>query len=411
MNNYDVVIVGGGAAGLTAAIFSAHKSVKVLVLEKAPMCGRKILMSGGTRCNILPHAIDLKDYYSNASPHLVHKILKSWTVDDCLTWFQKELGLRAYLEENTLKWFPESNSAKEVRDVLVRKVKDLNVDIWYNSPVNNIEPLTTKEWKIVCIQRDEPIIAKRIILATGGFSIPSTGTTGDGHKMLEDLGELLTPTYPALTGLVGLHPGEENLAGLSLDVKVSVYESNRLLEASNRSGFLFTHRGFSGPSILDVSHLVEKNPDVTVRVNWGLKSTTFWNDILLSASGQVSTTLSKYLPERLVKALLWESGLSSNKKFSDLTKQERLSLIDLLTSYKLRITGSEGYKKAEVTGGGYPLNAINHSTLESKKWDGLFVTGELLDVFGRIGGFNFYWAWLTGRLAGISAYKSLKNDE
>jgi len=407
---YDIVIIGGGAAGLTAAIFAAHKSLKVLVLEKAPMCGRKILMSGGTRCNILPSAIELHDYHTQASVHVLHKILKSWTVEACLRWFQEDLGLMAYLEKETLKWFPVSNSAKEVRDVLVRKAKELEVEIRYNMQVNHLEPTPIHEWKIAIAEGKQPIMAKRVILATGGLSIPSTGTTGDGHKMLLSLQEVLIPTYPALTSLVGIHPGDENLAGLSLEVSISVFKSNHLVESSTRSGFLFTHRGFSGPSILDISHTLEQGAEHVVTVNWGLKSPTFWNDTFLNGSGQLNTTLTRYLPERLVKALLFEAGLPLNKKFSDLTKPERLVLIDLLTAYRLKITDSEGYKKAEVTGGGYPLDAINHATLESKKWSGLYVTGELLDVFGRIGGFNFYWAWLTGRLAGLSAVKSLKNN-
>jgi hypothetical protein len=407
MSNYDIVVIGGGAAGLTAAIFSAQPSLKVLLLEKAPMCGRKILMSGGTRCNILPYSIDLKDYHSKASPHLLHKILKSWRVEDCLAWFQQELGLKTYLEQSTLKWFPESNSAREVRDVLLQKVKQLGVEIRYDAHVYRMDPISPKVWQIYCRQQNEPIRSKCVILATGGLSIPSTGTTGDGHALLRDLGEELVPTYPALTSLLGDHPGVENLAGLSLEVGISVYVSDRLLGSSNRSGFLFTHRGFSGPSVLDSSHLMENNPNASLLVNWGLKTTSFWEDYLLNASGQVNSTLVKHLPERLVKALLMESGLPLNKKISDLTKQDRLKLIYNLTAYKLKITGSEGYKKAEVTGGGYPLSAIHHATLESKTCANLYLTGELLDVFGRIGGFNFYWAWLTGRLAGLSASKSL----
>ncbi|KAL6754148.1 HI0933-like protein-domain-containing protein [Haematococcus lacustris] len=251
-------------------------------------------------------------------------------------------------------------------------------------------------------------------MATGGLSFPAVGTDGTGLRVLKRAGHSLNEVYPALVPLTGSHPGGQQLAGLSLyDVAMAA----QLPGASKprraaRTGMLFTHRGFSGPAVLDVSHLAvmalgRGQPLPGLRVKWTSLSAEDWATRLqVGGSVLVSTVLQRGgVRERLADALCLELGLVG-RRVSELKKTERLALISHLTAYQLQYTGHEGYKKAEVTGGGIPLTEVHLSRMESKVLPGVFLAGEVLDVFGRIGGFNFYWAWVTGRLAGLGAARS-----
>ena len=403
MNDADVIILGAGAAGLTAAIFAAQGGNKVLVLEKAPTAGRKILMSGGTRCNVLPVEVDVRDFVTSSSPNLLNKVFKSWSLEACRRWFTDEIGLDMVTEEASNKWFPASNSAKEVRDLLLDAALRAGARFRYNSGAERIEQKCDGHWKVTTFD-GASYVAPKVILATGGLSIPTTGTDGDGHRILQALGQDLVPTYPALTPLKGKHPGHENLAGLSLEVGLKVTDHGKQVGASNRRGFLFTHKGFSGPAVLDVSHWVIKDPKVELEVDWLATGPAWWEEQLGPSKTQVSTRVREFLPERLARAIMEESGIPLHRNLAELGKADRKRLVDLLCRYPLHPAGHEGYKKAEVTGGGVRLEDIDTATMEHRKLPGLFVCGEIVDVFGRIGGFNFYWAWVSGRLAGISSH-------
>ena len=402
MKDPEVIIVGAGAAGLTAAIFAAQQGKRVLVLEKTPMAGRKILMSGGTRCNVLPVEMHAGDYFSASSPNLVNKIFKSWSLDACHRWFEEELGLQMLTELESNKWFPASNSAKEVRDLLVDKAEHLGVQFRYNIPVSKLHQPDGTSWELQA-KDGSYFRSPKVILATGGLSIPTTGTQGDGHRMLEGLGGSMESTYPALTPLTGLHPGTENLAGISPDVKLKVIKNEKVLAVSNRSGFLFTHKGYSGPSVLDVSHWYIRDPEVYLELDWLGEGASFWEAQLAPSRLQVFTKVREFLPERLARALMQECGVAMQKNCAELGKADRKRLIQCLSAYQLHPRGHEGYAKAEVTGGGVRLEDINTATMEHKTLKGLYLCGEIIDVFGRIGGFNFYWAWVSGRLAGKSS--------
>jgi len=401
MKDPDVIVLGAGAAGLTAAIFAAEQGSKVLVLEKTPMAGRKILMSGGTRCNVLPVEMQPGDYFSASSQNLVNKIFKSWSLDACHRWFENEIGLEMVTEEASNKWFPASNSAREVRDLLVEKAERHGVQFRYNTAVQSLRLLEESMWEVHAKDGSRYRTA-RVVMATGGLSIPTTGTQGDGHRIMEAFGGSMESTYPALTPLTGPHPGSENLAGISLDVKLKVLKEAKVMAISNRSGFLFTHKGYSGPSVLDVSHWYIRDPGVYLEVDWLGEGAEFWEEQLAPSRMQVYTKVREFLPERLARALMQESGMAIQKNCAEMGKVDRKRLIQLLSAYPLHPRGSEGYAKAEVTGGGVRLEDINTATMEHKSLKGLYLCGEIIDVFGRIGGFNFYWAWVSGRLAGIS---------
>lgn len=400
-----VIVVGAGAAGLTASIFaSMNKSNEVILLERGQMAGKKILMSGGTRCNVLPASFNYEDYFTDSSKNMMKNIFKSWSLEKCHEWIEKDIGLKMKLEKESNKYFPVSNSSMEVRDLLLKKALDLGVKVIYNFC---LEDLYFKNNSWFCVSSEgKEFQSDKVIISTGGLSIPQMGTDGKGHKILKNLGHKINKTYPALTPLKGIHPANSMIAGISLDVQLTLKAKDKKNKKAEREGFLFTHKGFSGPSILDLSHYVIQAMETSdtkpvLTVNWNGFSEEKWRELLQPSKINLLNRLKEYMPIRLAEALCSEAKLEG-RNLTDLKKEERNKLISLLTQYNLNYTGHEGYEKAEVTGGGIPLEEINTATMESKLHEGLFVCGELLDVFGRIGGFNFYWAWLTGRLAGLN---------
>lgn len=406
MKPFDILVVGAGAAGLTAAIFAAGAGARVLILERTNKAGKKILMSGGTRCNVLPVIMSLSDYHTDSSPNLLRRIFKSWTIEACKDWFQNDLGLPLACETETNKWFPVSNDARDVRDVLLNKLLSLGAQILYNKHVTALhKDEQTQRWSIQT-EDDSAYQARAVIWASGGLSVPTIGTDGSGHKVLKSIGVPFTSPYPALTPLTGMHPGPENLAGISMNVQLRA-DAN----PSNREGFLFTHKGFSGPAVLDASHHVtrylqpESNAETsrpTISVNWSGEDEHVWISRFSNGKGTVRNLFRDNLPNRLADALLSDEPLA-DKRVAECSKKDRSRLIDKLTRFNLPWTGHEGYRKAEVTGGGVPLEFIDTATMAYKPSPTLYLCGEIVDVFGRIGGFNFYWAWVSGRLAGLSA--------
>lgn len=404
-----ILIIGAGAAGLTSAIFASRNNYQVQILERTNMSGKKILVSGGGRCNILPQAFSYDDYFTSSSKNILKNVFKSWSLEECYKWFTNDIGLKMYIEKESGKYFPQSDSSKEVRDVLLRKAEHLGVKITYDFYVKKI---FQEKGQWVCqADNGNRIYADKIIIATGGMSIPKMGTDGAGHRFLKDLGHSINTTYPALTPLKGKHLGDELLAGLSLDIEMSVKVDSKNKKVAKRGGFLFTHKGFSGPSVLDLSHyavlaLEEKKELPEIFINWSTLKEEDWRVFFENAKSNmlVANKLKELIPSRLAIALCKDIGIE-DVKLTELKKEKRNELIQKLTRYKLNYTGHEGYQKAEVTGGGVPLEEIDFTSLESKLFKELYLCGEILDVFGRIGGFNFYWAWVSGRLAGLSASK------
>ncbi|GFR47749.1 hypothetical protein Agub_g9514 [Astrephomene gubernaculifera] len=660
-----VTIVGGGAAGLTAAFFAAEHGAKVTVLERTREAGKKILMSGGSRCNVLPLEVDLSaDYHSDSAPSAVRAVFASWNLEACRAWLEDPywgVGVDLQLEEETKKYFPSSNSSREVRDKLVAACLARGVTFRYDASVEALQPLlqsppppplheeqqqqqeqqqqeqqqqgltqlqlqgqgqqqgtgqgqhplgavvdgdgdradmavrqhqlgsggeaagpshsrdgsqgssssstnsggavakrgkkarrgprenpvaaaasdavaaaaapaagATTRW--LCRLRDgSEHVTDKLIIATGGLSFPAVGTDGTGHRMLQALGHRLSEPYPALTPLKGPHPAGQQLAGVSMyDIELSVQlPGSKRPKVSERTALLFTHKGYSGPAVLDLSHFAVRGLErgggdseghvavaqqkessqqpisaqqhsrqakqqvvkqtvaaaaslaessgggnsnssssstsgngnsnsssggsgnstsgngngnsssggsgsstsgngnsnsssgssssgsssgylsrglPSIRVNWTREPAAVWDERIRSGGTLlVSTLLQRHgLRERLAEALVTEAGLLGTR-VCDVRKSQRAQLVSLLTSYELPYSGHEGYKKAEVTGGGVRLEELDCATLESRLLPGLFLCGECVDVFGRIGGFNFYWAWVSGRLAGVGA--------
>lgn len=400
MISAPVAVIGAGAAGLVAAAFAASRGADVLLIERTPDGGRKILISGGGRCNILPSVLAPERFVTDAPAHVMRGMLKSWPLHEQRAFFENDLNIPLALEEDSGKLFPQSNRARDVRDGLVTLARTRGVRLQFDTSVTAIAPGPTG---YTITTSSGTIVAARVILATGGLSVPATGSDGTGLATAAALGHRMIDTYPALTPLLGGDSGHSALAGVSLTARLRGKAGSRTIET--QGGFLFTHRGYSGPSVLDISHLMARKSDAaaTVRAQWSALDAAAWDREFEAPSALISTLVARHLPSRLAERLMIESGVPTDRRTSNLRRAERMALIERMTSYVLPTSGDEGYKKAEVTGGGVALDEVDPRTLESRRCPGLYLCGELLDVFGPIGGHNFAWAWATGRAAGLAA--------
>jgi predicted Rossmann fold flavoprotein len=397
------VIVGAGAAGIVAAIFASERS-QVTVIERTSDGGRKILISGGGRCNVLPIALEPDRFVTESPAHLLRGMLRAWPLAAQREFFERDVGIPITLEEKTGKLFPLSGRARDVRDGLIDLARRRGVEFQWDTSLTGLAP-TSNGW-CVSTTRGE-IHARAVVLATGGLSVPKTGSDGAGIHIAARLGHVLHDTYPALTPLIDAPGTFGSLSGVSLNVRLRAKWRDKSAEASG--GFLFTHGGYSGPSVLDLSHVAVRSRmseddaahAAVLRVAWSAKDAGEWQRELATSTALVVTTVARHLPQRLAVRLLEEAGIPGDRRAAELRRDERAALLDALTAFVLPWTGDEGYKKAEVTGGGIALDQVNPRTLESRHHAGLFLCGEMLDAFGPIGGHNFAWAWSTGRAAGL----------
>ena len=399
-----VAVVGAGAAGMMAAIHAARAGAQVVLLERTRDGGRKILISGGGRCNILPARLDESRFVTDSSPNSLRNILRSWPLREQIEFFQQELRLTLVEETESAKLFPSTNRARDVRDGLLKLATGGGVRFVSNSLVTNFVPEGNR-WRID-MEGAEPLVVDSLVVATGGLSVPATGSDGRGIAVLRRLDHTIHPTYAALTPVTADPAPFAELAGVSLTVSVTAKDEVR--SAAANGGFLFTHRGYSGPSILDVSHVLvrarseQRHGRLVVR--WTAWDEKAWEAALKpEGTRTVLGVIRKQVPERLADALLRSAGIDTAVTLAHLKRDERRRLIDVMVRTELPWSGDEGYKKAEVTGGGVSLGEIDPRTMESRKHPGLFISGEALDAFGPIGGYNFYWAWVTGKAAGLGA--------
>lgn len=407
--NHPVVVVGAGAAGTMAAIFAAGSDREVLLLESTDNGARKIVISGGGRCNVLPSRVRPSQFVTASSPNTLKKILLSWPLPEQRGFFEDTLGIPLALEEETGKLFPVSNRSRDVRDALYDHAREKGVEIVFRTRVTALKPpVGDRPWRIE--HAGGEISARAVVLATGGLSVPASGSDGGGLRIAERLGHTIHPTYPALTPLVCDPPRHADLAGVSLEVELDAPLSRGRL--ATRGGFLFTHRGYSGPAVLDISHLavlslMDGGDPLEIRVRWTAADAEEWERRLREGgTGTIGPLVRRELPHRLADRLVQEAGVDSARPLAGLTREERAALVRVLARYPLPWTGDEGYRKAEVTGGGVALSEVHPRTLESRLRPGLYLCGEMLDAFGPIGGYNFLWGWATGRAAGLGAARA-----
>jgi predicted Rossmann fold flavoprotein len=403
-----LAIIGAGAAGLMAAIWagrSAPGGARVQLLEGAKEPGRKILISGGGRCNVLPSISEPADFHTQGSRPVLRRLLATWPREQQQRFFEEELRVPLQLEEESGKLFPAAQRARVVSDRLLEAARDARVELLCPWRVSSLR--RTEQEFVLQSDDGREVRADRLILATGGKSVPKTGSDGLGYSFAQSLGHSLLPTYPALVPLSTQDARFTALAGISLLVRWSARVGGKVVEERARE-MLFTHHGFSGPAMLDASHWFTRD-QAEIRIAWGALGREEWARILVGgAAGRrsVGATLCEHIPARLAEALCVIAEVPAGTQVAQLDRPRRERLLAALSDFPLPISGDRGFAVAEVTGGGVPLGEVDPRTLESRACPGLFLCGEILDVVGRIGGFNFQWAWATGRLAGESALRA-----
>ncbi|HVS29867.1 MAG TPA: NAD(P)/FAD-dependent oxidoreductase [Thermoanaerobaculia bacterium] len=395
---YDIAVIGAGAAGLTAAIFAGRAGARVVALDSAPRLGAKILIAGGGRCNVTHDVVTPEDF--NGSRNAIAKVLRSFPVEETVRWFDV-LGV-TLKREDTGKLFPVTDRARSVLDALVNAASAAGVEIRTSARVE-----TMREGFIVSTTAGQ-IEASRVILATGGRSVPRTGSDGHGYEMAASLGHTVTHTFPALVPLVITEPHWfRESSGTSADVQLAVTSSTGRVLARQRGSMLLTHFGISGPVALDISrHWIEaRRVDRGARLLVSFLPDSDFESVehrLLGSARRnpqatVASALRGMVPERILERI------APQKPIAKLTREERRAAVRNLIELVVPLSGDRGFDYAEVTAGGVPLNEVNLATMESRRRPGLFLCGEVLDVDGRIGGYNFQWAWASGRLAGLAA--------
>jgi hypothetical protein len=455
MAHKRVVVVGAGAAGLTAAMRAARGGAAVTLLNAHPRVGLKILMSGGTRCNVTHREVTERDFNAGSRAFVRH-VLAAFPVEQTLEWMD-ELGIALKLEE-TGKYFPESDDAHTVLEALVTAVDRAGVVVETGARVVRIEarrePSARREprasdepepgaaaapaapfrlgirtvpdsatfgadvapahrigeWPLPAEVPERWLEADAVILATGGFSFPRTGSDGTGFALARALGHSIEYLTPALTPLTAADPLCKSVQGVTIEAELRLDVGGKPTETT-RGSLLFTHFGYSGPAALDLSrHWLRAAGSERLVLASFLPDTHadhLDHDLVRIGSTEprlsLRRALARSLPESLADELIREAGADPAGALSQLPRALRARLVERLVRRPLPVNGTLGYEKAEVTAGGVKLSEVNPATLESRLVPGIYFCGEILDVEGRLGGFNFQWAWSSGTVAGRAA--------
>jgi hypothetical protein len=432
-----VAVVGAGAAGLTAAIRAAEAGAAVTLLNAHPKIGLKVLMSGGTRCNVTHREVTERDYHGGSRP-FVRRVLVRFTVEETLAWFDA-LDVPLKLEE-TGKYFPVTDDAQTVLDALLGAVRAAGVEVRTGARVVRLERGTggsgfrlgiqdvadsaafaaevraqdVQEWPLPVVAPNRWLEADAVVLATGGLSFPRTGSDGTGYALAAALGHSIEPPCPALTPLTSGERLCRILQGVSIETELRL-RAGGVEVASVAGPLLFTHFGYSGPAVLDLSrHWLRAaghgDREVLASFLPGIHAEDL-DEYFVNLGGKepkltLRRALARLIPERFADEVILESKAMPVMALSQAPRPVRQAVVANVMRRPLRVTGSLGYEKAEVTAGGVRLAAVDPATLESRVVPGLHFCGEMLDVEGRLGGFNFQWAWSSGTVAGRSAAKS-----
>jgi predicted Rossmann fold flavoprotein len=430
----DLVVVGAGAAGLATAIFAARSSLhlRVRCVDGARRIGAKILVSGGSRCNVTNRVVTERDFWGGSS-RVVRNVLRAFPAPRAAAFFE-ELGVRLHEEEDG-KLFPDTNKSRTVLDALLNEAARLNIGVDTGHRVTAIGK--DGEGFVVSLSRraaasasadsgDSEIAARAVVIATGGRSLPKTGSDGAGYDLVRHLGHGYVETTPALAPLVLDGDSHGRLAGVSHRAMLSLRVNGRIATRLEGS-LLWTHFGMSGPVVLNMSRHWHRamldvggarpfgpaTHSVVVIVNLvpgeSFESLEAWwlEQERERPRAQVATILAMRVPSAVADAWLAVAGIGSDVTMAHLARDDRRRLIHALIETPVAVVDSRGYGYAEVTAGGIPLDEIDPTTMQSRVCPGLFLVGEILDVDGRLGGFNFQWAWSSGWVAGHAIAKAL----
>ncbi len=405
----EVIIIGGGPAGMLAAISASNAGCHVTLIEKNDRLGKKLAITGKGRCNITS-SLDISEFVENipGNGRFLYSAFKNFDNKDIL-----DLINIPTKEERGHRIFPVSDRAQDVVEALKRKLENNNIDILYNTEAKEIEIDKEKNKVTGVITNKGKLKADKVILATGGKSYPGTGSTGDGYNIARKLGHTITEIRPSLVGLTtedeDLRTCQE-LQGLTLkNASLELYENNKKVY-DDFGEMLFTHYGLSGPIILSASaHLVRtkmNNPKVILDLKSGLTEEKLNDRILRDfekyKNKDIRNGLKDLLPQKMIPVIIRLMGVSEYKKVNEITREERLKLVNLLKKFEIKITGFSDIKEAIVTAGGVSVKEINPKTMESKLVKGLYFAGEVIDVDAYTGGFNLQIAYSTGYTAGLN---------
>ena len=409
---WDCLIIGAGAAGLMAAIQCAKSGLQTILLDSQKRIGAKILMSGGTRCNVTNDIVRESDYQTNYSKKGVHHVLASYPSPKLIDFFQSN-GVDLRLELGG-KYFPTTNSAHTVLDSLTQALHQSGAVLKTEQKVRRI---VFEENLFHVMTEGFGFRSRNIMVCTGGLSYPGTGSDGTGYELAKAFGHSIIPTIPALSPLLTNDTDFQSLSGIALPVSLTLLIQKQK-GVQYADDFLFTHFGFSGPAALDMSrHWIraheKHSSEIQLEADFlpRLKESKLREEISASRETKGLTLknfLIRYLPERLCAVLLKQCNIPVDQNLNHLRKELLESLLKAIYHSPLPISGAFGYKKAEVTAGGISLEEITLKTMESKLQPGLFFAGEILDVDGRIGGFNFQWAWSSAVVAAEGVLQKLR---
>ena len=406
---YDIAVIGGGASGMMAAI-SAHDTLcggDIVIIEKNKYTGRKIGITGKGRCNLTNNcSVNELLEAVRSNPKFLYGAVNKFTPSDTISFFE-EAGVPLKTERGR-RVFPQSDKASDIQFAFDRMIKERGIEVKFNSAAHSIEK---RDEYFDVLTPHGTISARTVIVSTGGLSYPLTGSTGDGHKMLSDMGVKITPLSPSL---VPIETTEDysHLSGLTLkNVELTVCDKNGKEVYSERGEMLFTHFGVSGPLVLSASPNMQSYSPSSYTMTINLKPALseeeldrrLISDLSENSAKDFINSLGGLLPQRFIETAVERTGIMPHKKSANITRAERQSLLHTLREFKIGIKGFRPIEEAVITSGGVDVSEINPKTMELKKHRGIFVCGELIDIDAYTGGYNLQLAFSTGHLAGCGA--------
>jgi len=410
---YDIAVIGGGAAGMTAAGRAAELGAKVVLIEKNETLGEKLLITGKGRCNFTHNEFDIRKFAEKfgRNGRFLYSALALFGAREAIDFFESR-GVKGKVEQGD-RIFPEKGNAQDILNVLIKYLAEGKVNILLNSEISGFKQEKGKISQ--ALLRDRQISADKYIICAGGKSYPQTGSTGDGYRWVEQLGHTVIPPIPALNPVKTSEKWVKELQGLSLkNVSLKLFQNGK--KQDERFGeMLFTHFGVSGPIVMDMSKnigaLLKKGPlklilDLKPALDFKKLDKRIQRDFQEFKGRMFKNSLIGLLPLSMIPVIIKLSGVAPNKQVDHLTREERNKLVHLLKELELTPTGLLGFKWSVVTSGGVTLKEVNPNTMCSKKIENLYFAGEILNLDGPSGGYNLQECWSTGYLAGESAAKS-----
>ncbi len=411
-NVFDIAVIGGGPAGMIAAGRAAELGVKVVLIEKNEVLGKKLLLTGKGRCNFTHNELDIRKFAEKygRNGRFLYRALSVFGVKEVIDFFESR-GVKGKVEQGD-RIFPENGNVQDILNVLLKYLSEGKVTILYNVEVINFKQEDRKISQVIL--RDRQIIADKFIICTGGKSYPQTGSTGDGYHWARQLGHTIIEPVPALNPIKISEKWVKELQGLSLkNISLKLFQNGK--KQDERFGeMLFTHFGVSGPIVMDLSKnigtLLKRGPvklilDLKPALDFKKLDKRIQRDLTKFKGRMFKNSLKELLPLSMIPVIIRLSGIESEKQVDYLSREERIKLVHLLKELELSPTELLGFKWSVVTSGGIALKEVDPNTMGSKKIKNLYFAGEILDLDGPSGGYNLQECWSSGYLAGESAVK------